>query len=74
MTTTGVTGRSPAPPGRLARSLRGAGLSGAAYAVALTVMAAPEVKAGLNLTGRASLNVATGWSLVPRLVAKLRLH
>ena len=32
MTATGVTGRSPALPGRLARSLRGAGLSGAALA------------------------------------------
>jgi hypothetical protein len=30
MTTTGVTGRGPALPGRLARSLRGAGLSSAA--------------------------------------------
>jgi hypothetical protein len=29
MTATGVTGRGPALPGRLARSLRGAGLSGA---------------------------------------------
>ena len=39
------------------------------YPVMRTVMTAPEVKAELSVTGSESVNLATGSSLVPRLVA-----
>jgi len=54
MTATKVTGRSPALPGRLARSLRGAGLSGAAVAGASAAGALVSLRAAYPRPPRAA--------------------
>ena len=54
MTATGVTGQGPALPGRLARSLRGAGLSGVAVAGAGAAGALVSVRAAYPRPTRAA--------------------
>ena len=55
MTETGVTGRGTAPTGRLARSLRGAGLSGAFLAGAGAAGALVSLRAAYPRPPRAAL-------------------
>src|SRR5438034_8620170 len=54
MTATGVTGRGPALPGRLARSLRGAGLAGASVAGVSAAGALVSVRAAYPRPPRAA--------------------
>src|SRR2546423_10000589 len=70
MTATGVTGRGPALPGRLGRSLREAGLSGAALAGAGAAGALVSLRAAYPRPPRAA--PPEGWP-APRPVPQGRL-